>query len=71
MGPPIDNAGVEAHEASEQIETLRARHKAALEQLEKARAEGDRTQVRAWEAAFKRISVLRYEAGDHLNAPIW
>jgi hypothetical protein len=39
--------------------------------LKKARDDGDREQSRAWEAAFKRISDLRYQAGDDLTAPIW
>jgi hypothetical protein len=55
----------------ELIARLRARHKEALTRLENARDRGDRAQTRAWEDAFKRISTLRYEAGDDLNAPIW
>lgn len=58
-------------EGSDLIATLRARHKDAAEHLRKARDDGDREQARAWEAVFKRISVLKYEAGDDLNAPIW
>ena len=56
---------------NEAIKSLRARHVEALEHLRKAREDGDRAQTRAWEVVFKRISALRYEAGDDLNAPIF
>jgi hypothetical protein len=49
---------------------LRERHREASERLQQARKDGDQAQTRAWEAVFKRISTLRYEAGDDLNAPI-
>ena len=58
------------HGERDLIEGLRARHRAALLQLEAARATGDAAQIRAWEAAFKRVSALRYNAGDDLNAPL-
>ena len=67
----FDDARMASTERSDLIPTLRARHRDTAEQLKKARDEGDRAQTRAWEAAFKRISTLRYEAGDDLNAPIW
>lgn len=53
------------------VEGLRKRHSEALQQLQQARRDGDKSKVRAWEAVFKRISALRYEAGDDLNAPIF
>ena len=60
-----------ATEIIDLIATLRERHKHALERLQQARKDGDKAQMRAWKAAFKRISTLRYEAGDDLNAPIF
>jgi hypothetical protein len=55
----------------EMIEGLRERHSDALKRLQQARKDGDKVETRAWEAVFKRISALRYEAGDNLNAPIF
>lgn len=60
-----------AKEGNDLIATLRTRHKDAAEHLKNARDDGDREQMRAWENVFKRISALRYEVGDDLNAPIW
>jgi hypothetical protein len=67
----FDDARMVSTGKNELIATLRARHKDALEHLRKARDDGDRAQTRAWEAAFKRISTFKYQAGDDLNAPIW
>lgn len=61
---------MESLDRAELIASLRARHSEALKHLEEARKDGDRSQVKAWTAAFKRISMLRMQAGDDLNVPI-
>lgn len=54
----------------ETIDSLRQRHREAMEHLQRARKDGDKAQMRAWATAFKRISTLSFEAGDDMNAPI-
>ena len=61
---------MEAPPDAELIANLRARHAEALKHLQQARENGDRDQTKAWETAFKRISELRFRAGDDMNAPI-
>ena len=53
----------------ELISSLRARSVEALNHLRQARKVGDAAQAKAWATAFRRINLLRMEAGDDLNGP--